>query len=99
MLNELAAADRDALLQLAARAEAVLWVEPGTHADSRALGAVREQLREAFTVVAPCVHTDACGVLAPGCERHWCHNFAAPPPGLLAQAHWAEFARRLGIVY
>src|ERR1019366_7392280 len=43
VLNELAPAARDQLRALAHRAEAVLWVEPGTYADSRALIAVREE--------------------------------------------------------
>ncbi len=42
VLNELPPAVLDSLLTLVARAEAVLWVEPGTHAVSRHLGALRE---------------------------------------------------------
>ena len=42
VLNELSPEARTALEQLVARAQAVLWVEPGTHAVSRQLGAIRE---------------------------------------------------------
>ena len=97
VLNELTEAERESLLQLASRAAAVLWVEPGTHADSRALIAVRERLREEFEVIAPCTHQAACGLLTAGNARHWCHNFAAPPPGIMADGNWVRFARRMGI--
>ncbi|MEQ2007983.1 MAG: class I SAM-dependent methyltransferase [Limisphaerales bacterium] len=97
VLNELSEPERDALLQLARRADAVLWVEPGTHADSRALIAMRERLREDLDLVAPCTHHESCGLLASGNERHWCHNFAAPPPGIMADSNWVRFAQRMGI--
>lgn len=97
VLNELTEAEREALLQLARRADAVLWVEPGTHTDSRALIAMRERLREEFEVVAPCTHRETCGLLAVGSERHWCHNFATPPAGLMADSNWVRFAQRMGI--
>lgn len=95
--NELADRDRRRLLAVAGRAAAVLWVEPGTYADSRALIAVREILRDTFHVVAPCPHQAACGILAPENERHWCHFFADPPPHLLADSEWVRFAQRVGI--
>lgn len=97
VLNELPEAEREALLQLARRADAVLWVEPGTHADSRALIAVRERLRDGFEVVAPCTHQAECGLLAADNARHWCHNFAAPPAGLMADGNWVRFGQRMGI--
>ncbi|MEY2881104.1 MAG: hypothetical protein RLZZ15_3484 [Verrucomicrobiota bacterium] len=97
VLNELPPAALDALLLLARRAEHVLWVEPGTHAASRALGAVRENLRADFSVVAPCTHHDACPVLAPANHRHWCHAFAPPPPAIYADPNWVRFAQRAGI--
>ncbi len=97
VLNELPENQRRQLLALARRAQAVIWVEPGTHADSRALITVREALREQFAVVAPCTHCEACGLQAPGNERHWCHNFAPPPPAIFADSGWTRFARRAGI--
>jgi len=97
VLNELDEAGGQALRAVIDRAAAVLWVEPGTHADSRALIAVRESLRTAFHVIAPCPHQETCGLLAAGNERHWCHHFATPPPGLMADAHWVRFAQRAGI--
>lgn len=97
VLNELPDMERDSLVQLARRADAVLWVEPGTHADSRALLAMRERLRDAFDLVAPCTHQAACGLLTTGNERHWCHNFATPPAGVLADGDWVRFGQRMGI--
>ena len=29
--------------------------------------------------------------------RHWCHHFAEPPPGLLADGEWVRFGQRAGI--
>lgn len=79
------------------QAEAVLWVEPGTHADSRALIGERERWRGRFHVVAPCTHAERCGLLRQGQERHWCHFFAEPPKGIMADSGWVRFAKRAGI--
>lgn len=97
VFNELSPPQRETLLRLAARAQAVLWVEPGTHADSRQLIAVREALRGDFTVLAPCTHQAGCGLLTAENARHWCHHFAAPPAGIMADSRWVQFAQRAGI--
>ena len=97
VLNELDESARTELRALAARAETILWVEPGTHEVSRALGEWREQLTGQMAVVAPCTHRAACGVLATGNERHWCHFFAAPPAGIHADSGWVKFGQRAGI--
>ncbi len=98
VLNEL---DEIALAELAglcARAQTVLWVEPGTHEGSRALGGWRVPLRAAgLQAVAPCPHHARCGVLAAGNERHWCHFFASPPASLYADSDWVKFGQRAGI--
>lgn len=98
VLNELNEAARAELRRLLDRAETVLWVEPGTHEVSRTLGGWREKLRTAgLQAVAPCPHHGACGVLAAGNERHWCHFFASPPPSLYADSNWVKFGQRAGI--
>ena len=97
VLNELPAAELLALRGLASRAAAIIWVEPGTQEVSRALIAVREQLRDRFRVVAPCTHGRACGLLAPENSRHWCHDFAAPLPGIFTDSDWVKFGQRAGI--
>ena len=97
VLNELDEAGGRALRQVIDRAQSILWVEPGTLADSRALIAMREALRDQFLLIAPCTHQAACGLLAPDNGRHWCHHFAAAPAGIMADANWVRFAQRAGI--
>ncbi len=97
VLTELMPEQTEALMDLAARAQCVLWVEPGTHVVSRRLIALRERLRERFNVIAPCTHSTPCGMLAPGNERHWCHHFAAPPREIFTDCNWSRFARLTGI--
>jgi hypothetical protein len=97
VLNELPAAELLRLRELAERADAILWVEPGTPEVSRLLIDVREQMRGRFQPVAPCTHHAACGLLAPDNARHWCHHFASPPPQIFTDTHWVKFARRAGI--
>jgi hypothetical protein len=97
VLNELPAGELLALRELASRADAIIWVEPGTQEVSRALIELREQLRDRFRMVAPCTHQGACGLLAPENTRHWCHHFAPPPPGIFADSDWVKFGQRAGI--
>jgi hypothetical protein len=97
VLNELDEAGGRELRRVIDRAQAVLWVEPGTQADSRALIALREALRDQFIVVAPCTHQAGCGLLAPENARHWCHHFATPPGGIMADSDWVRFAQRAGL--
>jgi hypothetical protein len=98
VLNELHAVARAELAGLLARARAVLWVEPGTHEVSRALVGWREQwLAGQGRVVAPCTHQAACGLLAAGNERHWCHSFASPPAEIFSDSNWVKFGQRAGI--
>ncbi len=97
VLNELNEVGGRALREVIDRSDAVIWVEPGTFADSRALIQMRESLRTQFHVIAPCTHQATCGLLAPANERHWCHHFASPPPGIMADSDWVKFANRAGI--
>ena len=97
VLNELDAPGRAGLRAAIDAADAVLWVEPGTYADSRALIDFRETLRADFDPVAPCTHRRECGMLHAHNAAHWCHHFATPPPGLLADADWVRFGQRAGI--
>jgi hypothetical protein len=97
VLNELDEAGSGALREVIDRANAVLWLEPGTYADSRSLIAMREVLRETFHVIAPCTHQCGCGLRTPENERHWCHHFASPPAGIMGDSNWVRFAQRAGI--
>ncbi len=96
--NELPAPALDELLALAAQAREIVWVEAGTHADSRRLSEIRDRLLPGgFSVIAPCTHQARCGMLAPWNERHWCHHFGAPPEAAFRDARWAEFGKELSI--
>ena len=97
VLTELSDAQLPALLELCRSATAILWVEPGTFPASRRLIAMREQLCNDFQLVAPCVHRQACGMLAEANARHWCHFFAPTPPEVFRDGHWARFAKVAGI--
>lgn len=97
VLNELDELGGRALREAIDRADAILWVEPGTYADSRSLIQMREALRSQFQVVAPCTHQSTCGLLMESNQRHWCHQFAQPPAGIMADSHWVRFAQRAGI--
>lgn len=97
VINELDDDARANLLGLARQAAAVIWIEPGTPEDSRALIAVREVLRADFQCLAPCLHNEICGLLSPKNERHWCHHFAPPPTEAFTSPGWARFNRMLGI--
>lgn len=97
VLSELTQPQTEALVELAATAECVLWVEPGTFEAGLTLIAVREKLRDHFQVIAPCTHQGRCGILAPGNERHWCHHFAAPPAEIFTDGNWSRFGRMMGI--
>jgi ribosomal protein RSM22 (predicted rRNA methylase) len=97
VLNEMDDAAAHRLIGAARRAAEIIWVEAGTHADSRRLISVREELRAEFDIVAPCTHAARCGMLAPEAAAHWCHHFANAPSEASRDARWAQFARELGI--
>ncbi len=97
VLTELTPSQIAGLETILAGATSILWVEPGTRGASLALVGVRERLRGRFEIVAPCVHPGRCGLLAPGCESHWCHHFATPAPEVFTDPFWARFAKALGI--
>ena len=58
---------------------------------------IREELRNEFRVVAPCTHSERCGLLTEANAPHWCHYFASPPPALYADSDWVKFGQRAGI--
>jgi len=97
VLNELTNSARAELLALTSQADAVIWVEPGTHAVSRDLAALRDQLSESFDLVAPCTHTNKCPLFDAKNERHWCHFFAPAPAGIYADPDWVRFGQQAGV--
>jgi hypothetical protein len=97
VLNELPAPALEEIRALVARSRAVIWTEHGSRETSRALGSLREEWKGDFRVVAPCTHGNLCPILGPGNDRHWCHHFAASPPGIFADSNWVKFGQRAGI--
>jgi hypothetical protein len=97
VLNELSPESITTLIALMRRAQAVLWVEPGTRDVSRQLSARRDELLPGFQVIAPCTHQNKCPVLAPENERDWCHFFAPPPSEIFANPDWVRFGQRAGV--
>jgi ribosomal protein RSM22 (predicted rRNA methylase) len=97
VINELNPAERAALLRIAERAAATIWVEPGTSDSAGMLVVIREALRETMRVIAPCTHGESCGLQTPANSRHWCHHFARPPTEAFTDSFWAEFGRALSI--
>lgn len=100
VLTELPETALEALLVQVRAAGEVIWVESGTHENSRRLIRVRERLLaegNPHHVVAPCTHQAPCGLLEPENERHWCHHFAAPPQEVYRDARWDEWSKALGI--
>lgn len=95
VLGELDDAALGELVALARASPATIWVEPGSRALSRRLGALRDDLARDLDVVAPCTHQAACGMLAPGNERGWCHGFARPPAEVFTSPFWRDVAREL----
>ncbi|MFO1009792.1 MAG: small ribosomal subunit Rsm22 family protein [Planctomycetota bacterium] len=97
VLGELASAERAELVRLARTSAAVLWVEPGARETSRALASVRDELLDAFDVVAPCTHAERCPLFAAGADAEWCHAFARPPREVFTSSTWAKLGARLSI--
>jgi ribosomal protein RSM22 (predicted rRNA methylase) len=97
VISELPPAELDRLLELARGVGEIIWVEAGTHADSRRLIEVRERLLGDFVAVAPCTHQARCGMLTEANAPHWCHHFAVPPSAIFQDARWAEFGKEIGI--
>lgn len=97
VISELNEPDLQQLLNLARQATEIIWVEAGTHTDSRRLIAVRESLRQELTAVAPCTHQHRCDLLSHRHDAHWCHHFANPPSEIFQNARWMDFGREMGI--
>lgn len=97
VLNELPQAEHAKLMKLAAQASEILWVESGSHADSRLLLAVREEMAAQFSIVGPCPHSQTCGMLAVENAAHWCHFFTSFPSHAAQDARWSQLGRELGI--
>lgn len=97
VLTELTDESAAEMLDLLSEAQAIVWVEPGTFEMSRMLIEVREALKEAFKIIAPCTHQSTCGLLAEGNEAHWCHHFAPAPPKAHQDPFWGHFRKEMNL--
>ena len=97
VITELETGELESLVWQAEQSTTVIWVEPGTHAASHQLVAVRERLRKTHGLIAPCPHQMSCGLLKEKNRSHWCHFFASPPPSIFMERFWNEFSREMGI--
>jgi len=97
VLTELAAERRPVFSGRLHGCDAVLWVEPGTSLCGRALVEQREALRDLFSLIAPCPHQEACGLLKPENADHWCHHFAPAPTKAHQDPFWGHFRRELNL--
>ena len=97
VLTEITASQIEQIVALAAQAQSVIWVEPGTYEASLTMIAIREQLRDRFNNIAPCTHQNRCGILSPENERHWCHFFARPPNEIFTDSFWSKFGHEMEI--
>ncbi len=95
VLGEIDAREEAALHELIGRSTTLLIVEPGSRDISRRLSALRDSLRDRFTILAPCTHAAACPALRRGDD--WCHFFAPPPQKVFTDGDWARRAKALGI--
>ncbi len=97
VINELDPPALKRLLELAAKAREIIWVEPGSQEVSKQLVNAREQLMKDFQVVAPCSHQNRCGLLTLANQRHWCHHFARPPSAIFQDSNWVLFGKKMNI--
>lgn len=97
LFSELTAEGLSDLQPLLAKAEVLLWVEPGRHQESGRLSLLRETLRATHQFLAPCPHQSLCGMLADDQVTNWCHFRAPVPKDVHHSAYWREVAKQLGI--
>lgn len=98
VLGELCEEEAFELAREAAKADEVIWVEPGSHATSRNLSSLRNLfIEKGHHLIAPCLHQHLCPMLAENKEQEWCHFFAKPPTEIFQSAFWHEASRKLSI--
>jgi ribosomal protein RSM22 (predicted rRNA methylase) len=100
VLTELSKEQLARLLKQATAASALMWVESATHENAtRLVEEVRERLLATggWRVVAPCTQSNACPMLQPEQQRHWCHHFARVPSEVHRDGAWRELSKKLGV--
>jgi SAM-dependent methyltransferase len=97
VLTEFDAPRLKTLRESLARANILIWVEPGTPFSSERLIEIRDDLRTTKHIVGPCLHQGACGMKDPKNSQHWCHFFAHPPEEIFRSEFWSRFGREMKI--
>jgi SAM-dependent methyltransferase len=94
--GELSEAELAALAEQAARAEEILWVEPGSREISLRLSRVHDVLRRhGHRLLAPCTQDISCPMNHQ--DQDWCHFFAEPPGEIYHSPFWRDFSLSLEI--
>jgi ribosomal protein RSM22 (predicted rRNA methylase) len=97
VLSELPKAEEEKLLEKIFSMDAFLWVDAGTHKESRRLGEIRNTLLSQFTMIDPCPHNLQCPLSGSANPQDWCHRFAKAPQEVFHSAKWSEISRELKI--
>ena len=98
VVGELSDEELVSLAEMAATAEELIWVEPGSREISRRLGSVRQILQKSgHQFAGPCTHQNACPMFEPENERHWCHFFGKSPTEIFQSAFWRRFSEEVEI--
>lgn len=97
VLSELSKIDEAKLIEKIFSFDAVLWVDAGTHKESRRLSEIRNTLSTHFDFLAPCPHSKSCPLSGTQNPNDWCHRFADAPQEAFHSAKWAEISKVLKI--
>lgn len=97
VLSELAKSDEAKLVDKIFSTDAFLWVDAGTHKESRRLSEIRNTLSSHFDFLAPCPHSKKCPLSTTDNPNDWCHRFAEAPQEVFHSSKWSEISKALKI--
>jgi len=98
LANEMKLPDLEKLAEQLRDCEGFCWVEPGTPRSSQWMVQLRKTLLADFEILAPCPHSQSCGLETPQpANWAWCHHFAKPPQEAFNTAFWKKFSDEMKI--
>ncbi|MEZ4815320.1 MAG: small ribosomal subunit Rsm22 family protein [Bdellovibrionota bacterium] len=97
VLSELPKDEETKLIEKIFNFDLFLWVDAGTHTESRKLGEIRNTLLSHFDFYSPCPHSLKCPLSGDTNPNDWCHRFAKPPQEVFHSAYWSEISKLLKI--
>lgn len=97
VLSELPKSEELKLVEKIFTADSFLWVDAGTHKESRRLSEIRNSLLSHFTMLDPCPHNSDCPLSGTANPHDWCHRFANAPQEVFHSAKWSELSKELKI--